>query len=113
VISHTSLHRLHLHAVQIAAGVADPAPGHGRRPLVDENGAPVLKARYSSHSLRHCAVSLWIEQRISPKRIQRYAGHHSVAYTFDTYGHLFEQAEADNAAMAAVEREVLGMRLAT
>lgn len=92
VISHAVLHKLHLWPVQIAAGICD---GEG-------------EARYSSHALRHCAASLWIEQRVSPKRIQRWIGHSSIQVTFDTYGHLFEQAEADAAVMEAVEREVLG-----
>lgn len=91
VMSHTSLHRLHLCPVQIAAGVCE-----------GEN------ARYTSHAFRHCAASLWIEQRVSPKRIQTWIGHGSIQMTFDTYGHLFEQADADSAVMQAVEREVLG-----
>lgn len=91
VMSHTSLHRLHLWPVQIAAGVCDGED-----------------ARYSSHAFRHCAASLWIEQRVSPKRVQTWMGHSSIQVTFDTYGHLFEQADADSAVMQAVEREVLG-----
>jgi integrase len=91
VLSHTSLHRLHLWPVQIAAGVCDGEA-----------------ARYSSHAFRHCAASLWIEQRVSPKRVQTWLGHSSIQMTFDTYGHLFEQADADSAVMRAVEREVLG-----
>jgi integrase len=86
VLSHTSLHRLHLLPVQVAADIARP---------------------YSSHAFRHCAASLWIEQRVSPKRIQTWMGHSSIQVTFDTYGHLFEQAEADSAVMDAVQREVL------
>lgn len=113
VLSHTSLHRLHLHPIQVAAGVADPVLDKAGQPKEGKAGAPLSKARYASHALRHCAVSLWIEQRISPKRIQQFAGHHSVAFTFDTYGHLFAQAEADSAVMAAVEREVLGSADAT
>jgi integrase len=96
VMSHTSLHRLHLWTVQIAAGVCDG----------DD-------ARYSSHAFRHCAASLWIEQRVSPKRVQTWMGHSSIQVTFDTYGHLFEQADADSAVMQAVEREVLGETDAT
>lgn len=87
VLSHTSLHRLHLWPLQEAAAIG---------------------ARYSSHAFRHCAASLWIEQRLSPKRIQQWMGHHSIQLTFDTYGHLFEQADADSSAMDAVEREVIG-----
>jgi integrase len=63
---------------------------------------------YSSHAFRHCAASLWIEQRVSPKRIQTWMGHSSIQVTFDTYGHLFEQAEADSSVMDAVQRELLG-----
>lgn len=87
VISHTSLHRLHLLPVQETAET---------------------KRTYSSHAFRHCAASLWIEQRVSPKRIQTWMGHSSIQVTFDTYGHLFEQAEADSSVMEAVQREVLG-----
>jgi len=86
VLSHTSLHRLHLIPLQESAKV---------------------KRAYSSHAFRHCAASLWIEQRVSPKRIQIWMGHSSIQVTFDTYGHLFEQAEADSAVMDAVQREVM------
>jgi integrase len=96
VMSHTSLHRLHLWPVQIAAGVCDGEDAH-----------------YSSHAFRHCAASLWIEQRVSPKRVQTWMGHSSIQVTFDTYGHLFEQADADSAVMQAVERELLGATDAT
>jgi integrase len=85
-LSHSILHKLHLWPIADAAGIP----------------------RYTSHALRHCAASLWIEQRVSPKRIQRWIGHSSIQVTFDTYGHLFEQADADTAVMQAVEREVLG-----
>jgi integrase len=87
VLSHTSLHRLHLVPVQKAAEI---------------------ESMYSSHAFRHCAASLWIEQRVSPKRIQTWMGHSSIQVTFDTYGHLFEQAEADSSVMDAVQRELLG-----
>lgn len=87
MISHTSLHRLHLNPVQATAEIASP---------------------YASHAFRHCAASLWIEQRVSPKRIQTWMGHSSIQVTFDTYGHLFEQAEADSAVMEAVQRELMG-----
>jgi integrase len=87
VLSHTSLHRLHLWPLQEAAEI---------------------EARYSSHAFRHCAASLWIEQKVSPKRVQAWMGHSSIQVTFDTYGHLFEQADADAGVMEAVQKEVLG-----
>ncbi|QZP08185.1 site-specific integrase [Caenibius sp. WL] len=47
------------------------------------------------HAFRHAAASLWIEQGLNPKRIQTLMGHSSIQVTFDTYGHLFEQAQKD------------------
>jgi integrase len=31
-----------------------------------------------------------IERGLSPLRLQRWMGHHSAAYTLDTYGHLID-----------------------
>ena len=60
------------------------------------------------HDLRHAAASLWIEQRVEPKRVQTWLGHHSIQVTFDTYGHLFEAVERDSGVAAAIERELIG-----
>ena len=45
------------------------------------------------HDLRHTAVALWIAQGASPKHIAARAGHTSVAFTLDRYGHLYPDAE--------------------
>ena len=37
------------------------------------------------HDLRHTALSLMLRQGNSPKVVQEIAGHHSSAYTMDTY----------------------------
>lgn len=50
------------------------------------------------HDLRHTAVSLWIRQGASPKLVAYRAGHASVAYVIDTYGHLFDDEDAQLAA---------------
>jgi integrase len=42
----------------------------------------------------------------SPKRVQTVMGHASVTMTFDRYGHLFENVEADRADMAKIEAAV-------
>jgi integrase len=60
------------------------------------------------HDLRHAAASLWIEQRVEPKRVQTWLGHHSIQVTFDTYGHLFEAAERDTNVVQAIQDELLG-----
>jgi integrase len=39
------------------------------------------------HTLRHTCASLLIESGISPLRLQRWMGHHSPAFTLETYGH--------------------------
>ena len=73
---------------------------------------PVLKAAklegngYGLHDLRHAAASLWIEQRVPPKRVQGWMGHSSIQVTFDTYGHLFEQVDQDAAVASAIEAEL-------
>jgi hypothetical protein len=42
------------------------------------------------HDLRHTAVALWIAAGANPKEVSVRAGHTSVAFTLDRYGHLFE-----------------------
>lgn len=54
-------------------------------------------ARFNWHSLRHFAVSCWIEAGMPPKRIQTYAGHATLAMTTDTYGHLFPDEDHSKA----------------
>lgn len=74
--------------------------------------APVLKAAgletkaFGLHDLRHAAASLWIEQRVPPKRVQGWMGHSSIQVTFDTYGHLFEAVEQDASVASAIEAEL-------
>ncbi len=55
------------------------------RPAVGSAGVEPL----SPHDLRHTAVSLWIAAGANPKEVARRAGHTSVAFTLDRYGHLF------------------------
>jgi integrase len=79
------------------------APLQIRCGLVTASGKP----RYSFHTLRHAAASLFIKYlNWSPKRLQAVMGHSSINMTFDRYGHLFEDAEADRDAMAKIERAV-------
>jgi hypothetical protein len=42
------------------------------------------------HDLRHTAVALWIAAGANPKEVSVRAGHMSVSFTLDRYGHLFE-----------------------
>ncbi|KFG90031.1 putative integrase [Sphingobium herbicidovorans NBRC 16415] len=93
-------------AVQLAAGLAEPVLGDDAKPKLDKEQRPVIAQRYTLHDFRHAAASLWIEQRVNPKKVQRWMGHSSIQVTFDTYGHLFDQADQDAAVAAAIEREL-------
>ncbi|HKR98843.1 MAG TPA: tyrosine-type recombinase/integrase, partial [Candidatus Dormibacteraeota bacterium] len=42
------------------------------------------------HTLRHTCASMLIESGLSPLRLQRWTGHHSPAFTLETYGHLID-----------------------
>jgi integrase len=94
VESHGNLLRRVLWPIQIVAGVA-----------VQESDGP--RAKFSLHALRHAAAALWIEQGLSPKRIQALMGHASIQQTFDTYGYLFDTQGDDETAMAAIEARLL------
>ncbi|MGH1588637.1 tyrosine-type recombinase/integrase [Methylobacterium phyllosphaerae] len=85
----------------------------GWYPLQVKAGVTVQKdgkavARYNFHALRHAAASMFIESRMTPKRVMTIMGHSSITVTFDIYGHLFEDAEADRAAMEGIEARLLG-----
>jgi integrase len=93
--------------IQIAAGVTTPRMKDGEA-VVGKDGAIAREGRYTLHSFRHAAASLWIEQRVAPKRVQTWMGHSSIQVTFDTYGHLFAAIEDDAAVMAQLEIGVMG-----
>jgi integrase len=77
---------------------------HEWEPLLCRAG---MEGRYNFHMLRHAAASLFIAYLgWTPKRIQTVMGHSSVQMTFDLYGHLFEDKEADRVARAKLEAAV-------
>jgi integrase len=90
--------------IQIAGGVT------AQKTAVDAFGKPtiVTAPKYGLHALRHACASLWIEQGHNPKQIQILMGHSSIKVTFDTYGHLFIDNEADQRAAEGVETRLLG-----
>jgi len=45
------------------------------------------------HDLRHTAVALWIAAGANLKEVSTRAGHASVSFTLDRYGHLFPEAD--------------------
>lgn len=57
------------------------------------------------HDLRHTFVALWVSLGRNPKEVSRAAGHSSVAFTLDRYGHLYE---TDHAGLADELDAMLG-----
>lgn len=70
--------------------------------LCDHEGRPL----FALHTLRHVAVSLWIEQGVSVKQVSKWAGHASVQFTLDTYGHLWKHDESDRQIAQLVEASI-------
>ena len=59
------------------------------RPAVKAAGLEGLRI----HDLRHTAVALWIAAGANPKEVAARAGHTSVSFTLDRYGHLYPEAD--------------------
>ena len=70
----------------------------------DQDGQPIVEAKYGLHTLRHAAASLFIAHLgWTPKRIQAVMGHSSIRMTYDLYGHLFDDREGDLDALKKLE----------
>jgi integrase len=50
-------------------------------------------APLSFHQLRHTFVSLWVAVGANVKEVSMRAGHSSVAFTLDRYGHLYQDQD--------------------
>lgn len=98
--SNSNIHKQCWGPLQRAAGLIE-------RYESDETREQEYRPRYTFHALRHAAASLFIEQRWTPKKIQTVMGHSSIQVTFDTYGHLWDDAEGDQKAMAELEMRLL------
>jgi integrase len=71
-------------------------------------GTSPERGRYNFHSLRHAAASLFIAHlNWTPKRVQVVMGHSSIQMTFDLYGHLYEDKDADRESMKKVEAAIV------
>jgi integrase len=106
--AHTTLME-RFQTAQIWAEVTWPVLDKDGNPRMDEDGKPVVKARYSGlHALRHFYASWCINRKrdggleLPPKMVQYRLGHASIVLTLDTYGHLFP-SDDDGTEMAAAE----------
>ena len=90
---------LYAHRPRKAAGDAFVFPGRDgsasdqgslRRPVLVPAAERAGLNGVGFHTLRHTCASMLIESGVSPLRLQRWMGHHSPAFTLDTYGHLID-----------------------
>jgi integrase len=84
------------------AGLAEMIP--------DSKGKNRLVQAFGPHALRHAGISLWIEMGMSPKEVQKAAGHAQLKTTMDTYGHLWTNDLADADAARQKEALLLGAK---
>lgn len=101
VLSHSNMLNREYWPLQIAAGLTVDS---GK---FDEEGTPILRAKYDFHSLRHFAASVWIKQKVDLKRLTTWLGHASVQTTLDVYGHLIRDEVGDAAVVAAAQADFL------
>lgn len=50
------------------------------------------------HDLRHTCITVALQEGVNPKTVSENAGHYSVAFTEDVYGHLTKKMQEDGAA---------------
>jgi integrase len=97
----------------LAASITSPVLDQHGRPAKDDDGKPIVTAKYGWHSLRHFYASWGINRRVDGglelplKVVQARLGHSSIQMTADTYGHLFPRGD-DGAELAAAEKAFLG-----
>jgi integrase len=106
--SHHAIRSRGLIPARIRAGVTEQTG------QLDQEGSPILKAKYSGlHALRHFFASWCINRPVDgglglPVKVVRgRMGHSSITLTMDVYGHLFPGLD-DGEELAAAERALLG-----
>jgi integrase len=111
---HSNIVQRGLGPIEIAAGVTVPVLDEAGKPKRDENGKPIVEAKYPGlHSLRHFYASWCINRKadggleLPAKVVQHRLGHSSITVTLDTYGHLFPRGD-DGAELAEAARALMG-----
>ena len=114
VESRSNIVKRGLQPTMFAARLTKPVLDAEGTPLRDEDGKPIIKAKYSGlHTLRHFFASWCINRKIDgglelpAKIVQERLGHSSIVVTLDTYGHLFPRGDDANE-LADAERVLLG-----
>jgi integrase len=110
--THNIVNRMLIPA-QIAAGVATIVKDDAGKVVIDSDGNPVMKAKYTGlHSLRHFYASWCINRKadggmeLPAKVVQERLGHSTIAMTLDVYGHLFPRGD-DREELAIAETALM------
>jgi hypothetical protein len=77
--------------------LSSPEPGDSRfvsRQSIGTGQAYLVVVTVAHRDLRHTAVALWIAASAGPKEVATHAGHTSVSFTLDRYGHLHPESDA-------------------
>ena len=74
----------------------------------DAEGNEIATPRFGPHYMRHVCASILIAQKIPHKRVQVLIGHSDFKLFMDTYGHLFEDKDADAVNAQQSENSILG-----
>ena len=77
------------------------------RPLLQAAG---IRAAYKLYALRHWHASALIHDGANPKEVQVEMGHSDISVTFDVYGHLFHDDDAQQRRRDRAERLDMFMR---
>jgi integrase len=112
VESYVNITRHALVPTLLAAGITLPVLDEHGKPATDDDGKPIITAKYGWHALRHFYASWCINRRVDGglelplKVVQARLGHASIQMTADRYGHLFPRGD-DGAELATAEKALL------
>jgi integrase len=112
VENYVNITRHALNPTLVAAGITSPVLNEHGKPAKDDDGKPIIGAKYGWHSLRHFYASWCINRKVDGglelplKVVQTRLGHASIQMTADTYGHLFPRGD-DGAELAAAEKALV------
>lgn len=71
-----------------------------------------LMNNFSSHTFRHTFATRCFESGISPKTVQKYLGHASIAMTMDLYTHVLEEHQQEEIEKLSLLPEINGVKMA-
>jgi integrase len=106
VESHSNIVQRGFEPIQIAAGIMEPKRGQGRRRQTDDGPREQIRAALPTVRLRLAVDRKRHEPEAHPDA--SLMGHSTIQMTFDVYGHLFTDGDADQRAAEDIQIRLLG-----